>query len=235
LAVETILKEDSDARVGKTYRVYSFISILERRRAAGLEWVEKGRGARFIQSGTVPVNGTVPNTGTAPSFTTVPVNGTGTVPVNGTGTVPVNGIPLGSFLEIKKEPSSSAVAVQDALTRYGPTDDDAVRQLITGCREYDPEASNEEIAHFIQAKGDQLRKRRDVRNPIGMLIESVPKYFRLGSAALAAYRTEMAQDRARKAQDIAQSREIAQRTLDDPESSSRDRELALELLQGKPE
>ena len=51
LAVETIQKENSNTRVGKTYRIYSFTAILERRRAAGLEWVEKGRGARFVKTG----------------------------------------------------------------------------------------------------------------------------------------------------------------------------------------
>lgn len=66
LALELIRKEDSDARIGKTYRIYSDAEILERRRAAGMEWVEKGRGARFLESGTVVKNGTVPDFNTAP-------------------------------------------------------------------------------------------------------------------------------------------------------------------------
>ncbi len=61
LALETIQKENSDARAGRTYRIYSLTAILERRRAAGMEWVEKGRGVRFIKTGTVPVSTTVPH------------------------------------------------------------------------------------------------------------------------------------------------------------------------------
>src|SRR4051794_37679205 len=51
LAIETLAAENSNERTGKTYCVHSFTAILERRRDAGMEWVEKGRGVRFVKNG----------------------------------------------------------------------------------------------------------------------------------------------------------------------------------------
>jgi hypothetical protein len=44
LALEEISPENSRAGIGKTYRVYSYAAILERRRAAGLVWVIRTKG-----------------------------------------------------------------------------------------------------------------------------------------------------------------------------------------------
>ena len=48
LALEVIAGENSASREGKTYRVYAYHVILERRRQAGLEWVQKTRGVKLI-------------------------------------------------------------------------------------------------------------------------------------------------------------------------------------------
>lgn len=45
LAIEAIVDENSHTNTGRTYRIYSFRQILERRRAAGLEWVVRNRQA----------------------------------------------------------------------------------------------------------------------------------------------------------------------------------------------
>jgi hypothetical protein len=50
LAVEQIRSEDKKQQSAREYRVYTFKQILERRRAAGLEWVVKGRGVQFVSS-----------------------------------------------------------------------------------------------------------------------------------------------------------------------------------------
>jgi hypothetical protein len=42
LAIEMVQRENSDSRVGKTYRVYGFTEILRRRKEARLDWVKKG-------------------------------------------------------------------------------------------------------------------------------------------------------------------------------------------------
>jgi hypothetical protein len=48
LAIEVIGSENSATRQGKTYRVYSPGSIMERRRKAGLEWVRRTRGVELL-------------------------------------------------------------------------------------------------------------------------------------------------------------------------------------------
>src|SRR5215831_18119571 len=48
LALEEIGAENSRAGIGKTYRAYSYTAILERRRSAGMEWVIRTKGVRFV-------------------------------------------------------------------------------------------------------------------------------------------------------------------------------------------
>jgi len=50
LAIEVIAGENSASREGKTYRVYAYSVILERRRKAGLEWVQKTRGVKLLSA-----------------------------------------------------------------------------------------------------------------------------------------------------------------------------------------
>ncbi len=57
--VEILAAEDSPTRTGRTYRVFSPEAVLERQRAAGLEYVVKnGRAVEFITP-TVPFTPTV--------------------------------------------------------------------------------------------------------------------------------------------------------------------------------
>ena len=49
LALAEVGSEDSRAGIGKTYRVYSYSAILAQRRAAGLEWVIRTKGVKFIE------------------------------------------------------------------------------------------------------------------------------------------------------------------------------------------
>lgn len=48
LALEVIAAEDSFRRIGRTYRVFSPRLVVERRKAAGMEWVIKTRGVEFV-------------------------------------------------------------------------------------------------------------------------------------------------------------------------------------------
>jgi len=54
LAIEITGSENSATREGKSYRVYSPASILERRKRAGLEWVRRTRGVELLRD---PTNG----------------------------------------------------------------------------------------------------------------------------------------------------------------------------------
>src|SRR5262249_3225921 len=54
LAIEELRTFDRGTRVARTWKVYSYKSILERRKAAGMEWVIRDRGVRFIDPGSIP-------------------------------------------------------------------------------------------------------------------------------------------------------------------------------------
>ena len=52
LALEVLSPYNTPESIGTTYRVYSDQAILERRRAAGLEWVARSRGVEFVDPTT---------------------------------------------------------------------------------------------------------------------------------------------------------------------------------------
>jgi hypothetical protein len=54
LAIETIGGENSAAREGKAYRIYSPPAVLERRQRAGLVWVRRTRGVELLTGRDVP-------------------------------------------------------------------------------------------------------------------------------------------------------------------------------------
>ena len=194
--------------------MHSFTAILERRRNAGMEWVEKGRGVRFVSSGTVPVFNTVPETGTVPFSGTVPETGTDPVLKTGTVSVPDSGTPLGSIRNIEEITSSSSVAaVSHAARKYGIVlDDDAARKLVRRCRAGREDATDDELSYFTELKINQLKTSRTVENWVGMLIASVPVYFE-GRA------TELHRYRAEKEREAEQGREAARAIIADPEAS----------------
>jgi hypothetical protein len=239
LAIETIAAANSNERTGRTYRIHCFTAIIERRRAAGMQWVEKGRGVRFIECGTVPVINTVPDSPTVPETNTVPEAGTGTILKTGTDTVPATGTPLGSLRNIEEITSSSAVATlqQTAANNGIVLDDDAARKLIRRCRTVRDDLTESEIAHFLQIKINQLRNSKTVENWVGMLIASVPGYFEGEAAQLIRMREQGSRQRQLElAQSEAQQRELdaifqaQKKVLENPESSEEDKALARKIL-----
>ena len=52
LALEVLSPYNTPESIGTTYRVYSDEAILQRRRAAGLEWVVRSRGVEFVDPTT---------------------------------------------------------------------------------------------------------------------------------------------------------------------------------------
>jgi hypothetical protein len=62
------------------------------------------------------------------------------------------------------------------MSEYGHPDYDAISRLIQACRSHANDCTSEEIVDFIHAKG-ALTRSKQIQNPIGFLIESVPKCF----------------------------------------------------------
>jgi hypothetical protein len=171
LAVQVAETYQSASSTGTTYRIFSYREILRRREAAGMVWVIRTSGVRFVnpvsESPTPPV-GALPTdpVGKAP---TASMGKTPTPPVGETHTH------LGKENKLKE---ITTTAIRIALNRYGLVDDDAIARLVKNCIVQAPDCSEEEIVHFIHEKGG-LTKARDGRilNPIGFLIDAVPKCF----------------------------------------------------------
>jgi hypothetical protein len=55
------------------------------------------------------------------------------------------------------------------------TEDDAVERLIHECVSRVADVTGAEIAHFLELKGSYMLRMGTVRNPIGFLLQAVPK------------------------------------------------------------
>ena len=92
LAIEEIAHEVSYERIGKTYRIFSYSVILERRRANDMEWVIKNKGLEFVIPSVIALadgamSGTVPGlhiSGSLPDTDTVSIPGRDSLSITGT-------------------------------------------------------------------------------------------------------------------------------------------------------
>lgn len=199
LAIEVIAAEEIHNRKGRTYRVFSYASILKRRKAAGFEWVSRDKARKFIQKDGLPfaddtkADGSHTNIDTVVSATTVvesaPIHtatvvNTTTVPMvaMSPGTMVATTPPLESLLGISEEVETASseeveVLVQTLTRHAGIADSNAAIRLIGACRDHCPNATLPEIVAVIQEKALAVRSRRDIRNPIGFLLATVPPVF----------------------------------------------------------
>ena len=235
--LEVIASENSAARTGRTYRIFSYEEILERQRADTLLYVVRnGWAVEFVQPVVAPsVNHIVaPTVGVTPTDT-VGVTPTDTVGVTPTDTVGVTPTPLYTLLVRESHAAPSSSSITEALSVYGSPDDDAVRHLITQCRKNAPDAEYDEIAYFIHDKGQVIRKGK-ISNPIAFLLVYVPKCF-LGES-LIEFRKKRQQ--AKEAED-ARQRELGdwyqkelekqQAALQDPNASEEEKRWARKFLE----
>ena len=226
LAIEIIKPEDRAENIGRTYRVYGFQRILQRRETAGLIWTIKDRsGVRLFKdvgdsSHTTEVTG--------------PVTSKGTGPVTSLRTAAVTPNPPGPVTSevppIKEEENSSGIsstsAVAAALSEvFGYADDDAARRIVANCRQVAPDATDEELADLTRLTARRLRSMRNLTNPMGLLIIQVAKCF--GGESFRLYRQS---EIARKEEEIASSVRIANAVLMDVDSSEDQRNWASGIL-----
>jgi hypothetical protein len=218
LTLEPIGRYDSDTKSPKTYKVYSYKAILERRKDAGLEWVSINRQGVELTCD--------PSLATVPTVTTVPTVGTDTVPTVTTRHSPHGDYSFRTIKQVQAERTSSSSAVcqvQQVITPLSlELDDDGISQIITASWEVNPTASPEEIAHFIGI-AVQRNHRGGVRTWVGFLKAAVPKYLVEGSTTLVAYREG-------KAREKAELRRQAQAVQEDPQATQQEREWAAGVL-----
>jgi hypothetical protein len=212
-------------RQSTIYRVFSYGTVLRFLRDTNrLHVVRTGTGVFYAHripvttvddslATTVDVHS--PSTVAASSVSTVEPSAPSTVAASST----VN--TLGNQEGIT---SSSVSMVASRIVPLISVDDDAVRRLIENCRHFDPMASDEEIAYCAQLWIQQNTRNTSIRKPAAVMLMAVPKFFEAPATELTRHRTE------RNLQ-LQQSRELAQRILDDPESSDNDRQWARVALQ----
>ena len=175
LAIEQSGDFSSRDMIAKSYRVLSYKEILERRRAAGLEYVIRQKNVIFVTPTGVPIE--LPGLPQAkkgkkkPAYDTQPVSDAPPVgeslPDSDTRTGSENGFDL----------QADMACVSEAMNTYWTVDDAATDQLIRACRKIRPDAEAEEIAYFVREKLELTRSNRNITNPIGLILATVPQSF----------------------------------------------------------
>jgi hypothetical protein len=194
----TIVKgADIYHRKAAVYQVRGYAAAIAAQRREGKTWVLRtGTGVFFAHR--------LPSTVEASSPSTVEVAST-------------------TSLGIKNKArgtSSSAAALGEKLRRALTIDDDAVAKIVASCREAQPDATGEEIAHFAEVVMAKHGRNPKIDNLVGLMIRgAVAKYFTPPATELSRYRAEKKLEREKQKQ-------IARDCLADPESTDADREWA---------
>ena len=216
------------------YEVFCCDDILAKRREAKLVWA-RAYGKRRVDllteaeisteaNGSAPIG--FPPTGPAPGHMS-PADlaaGVGDTPTVGMRLTPTEGVgftPIQEGKEAKtsKESTTEILRLRVLLEEHlGLVDDEAPRKLIAACR---ARAGNspvtlDQIMSIVRTK---LAAARHARNPIGLLIEAVPKHFPLPSRAV---ETESAPVK-------PEDQDYWQRLVDDPNTPEALREQAKRL------
>jgi len=178
LAVEILEDFETMSSQARLYRVYSYKQILDRRRAAGLEYVLRNKGVVFCTpSGEELVS--------SPAYVPTPGDETSIRPAPPKRRRP--GLP--SSIEQFEQPITPASSrgedseseelqiVSQALNRYWPVDEPAAVQLLRNCRRVRADARPEEIAFFVREKLELTRQTRNITNPTGLILATVPQSF----------------------------------------------------------
>jgi hypothetical protein len=224
-------------REGATvYRIFSFNAILERRRQTNLTHVIRTGGVYFVD----------PHTGLRLEPGSSLLSGSSLITESnlhiGSNLQPAAGSSLESRSGSKLLPlinkrnqedaTTTSSAIAAALIKHlGHSDDDAVTRINKNVRERCPDATEDEIVHFIEEQGSRFMRMKALDNPMGMLIRHLPKCFEGESFRL--YRQEQEAERQRREAaeaQLAASRREWQRILDDPNAPDEEKEWARLML-----
>ena len=221
LAIEITKAEDRAGNIGRTYRIYGFRSVLERREAAGLVWFIKNRsGVRLLREEEL-----TPHTSQVIGPVTSKVGGPVTSEQSGPVTTKVTTIRKEEGNTLGTSTSAVAAALSEEL---GYVDEEAVRRIIGEARKRVADATTEEIASFTRMTARRIRSMRNLQNPIGFLIVQVPKCFE-GEAFQNYRKVEFARKEAEK-QELLR---IANEILRDPITSAQNRRWAEQIIGGE--
>ncbi len=257
LALEVAETYRSDERIGTTYRIFSYKEVLRRREEAGMVWVVRTSGVRFVplndddrQSGqgvTHPERdlgnakpsfrnpvGNLP-----PGFCNSPPDPVGNWSMASLGDSPrhtVGESPLLLGINRKTQQKTSATfppQLGPRLRALLPSlDDDAARQLWTRCSQIAPDCTEDDIEYCFQIKAHQLlRGRKKIDNPVGIMIWSVPKTFEGTDPLYLRRRLEIERIRKAEEEERQRSRATLREMLEDPRTSAEDKVTIRRLLE----
>jgi hypothetical protein len=218
---------------GRTYVVYSFREILRRRKTAGLTHVIRNRGVAFVDPSTgIPLHNPGLSESSAPD-SSAPVSGAPVLIVSGKTGAPASSQSSAPappahirnrhlIRNISQESSSALPLIVAALRRYIPdADDDGAADLWSRCTTHAPDATPDEIAHFIDLKAGKP----GIRMPLGFLLTAVPKCFQGES-----YR-QFREQRARgREAGSSRDRMFAEEVLRSPDADDEQKQWAREVL-----
>jgi hypothetical protein len=242
--IEVETRADIYQRASTIYRVFSYKAVLERNIRKGRLFVAKmGPGFAYAK----PINETDDRVDSAPSdmttvarsdmSTMVETHMTTMVPPTTVTVVknnPTTVVKMSPYLldtDVLDNTSSSGSPVRGALLKYGPVDDDVLKQFVEACRQNAPDATEQEMVNFIEEKGGLIRaKESRVYNPIGFLMTAVPKCF--SGETFRSYRERRDQqrnaDKARGSEEQASMdrwRREQEASLSDPNISEQEKHL----------
>ena len=198
LAIEQTRERNMHRLAPRTYHGFTFRQILERRRTAGMEWVVRSRGVVFVPIAEVEKalrsdSLRSDSTPEAESLPSEPLPSVGSESHQTLRSESRPSILLGRNALGKTSSSEASPLVCNAIMNVlGMIDDDAVALLIRKCRQSATDASDEEIAELAAFQCRRILRMRNVDNPVGMLIQQLPKCFE--GESFARYRREKAEE-----------------------------------------
>lgn len=107
-------------------------------------------------------------------------------------------------------------------------DDSAAGRLWRECQNSVPDCTIDEIMHFVVLKAQKIYRDRNIRNPIGLLLMSIPEFFT--GSAVHELREQKSREEKQQREIQEQQRKYWKEVADDPNTPSDERKLALKFL-----
>jgi hypothetical protein len=127
-------------------------------------------------------------------------------------------------------PDPAVKQLATLLNSWVRIDDDGVRLLWQSCRQGTADCTPEEVNEFACTKAPVIQAGK-LDNPVGLLINSVPKFFANGGGeALKQHRKEARRGREEAERHREEKLELPRRILADPDAPEEDKEWARQAL-----
>ena len=196
LAIDVLEEHNSSDLIPRLYRIFSFREILDRRKTAGLEYVIRQKNVVFVEPDGTPIP--LQNTLTGKTKRKLASRWKRTSD-NDSDSLTGSDSLIGSDsdrenFQYRMEQSSvdnpdskpeqlnlDVRKVSESLNKYWTTDEAAAHQLVRDCRRVRSDAQGDEIAFFVEEKLAIAKLNRNITNPTGLIIATVPQCF-VGSA-----------------------------------------------------